>query len=107
MVATSLLYQCQCISVGIWSKACCRAERVKIMLCIAIVKTVLFTIVNIISFVWVCSIYQFINTIIKKEHVRICKVMSMVFTTGYTLYDFIKLCQSNWQVFHKYPISLL
>ena len=60
---------------------------------ITIVKTVLFTIMNtimIVSFVWVCSIYQFINTIIKsKEHV-FAKVMSMVFTTDYTSYDFIK-----------------
>ena len=54
---------------------------------ITIVKTVLFTIVNaitIVSFVWVCSIYQFMNTIIKsKEHV-FAKVVSMVFTTDYT-----------------------
>ena len=58
-----------------------------------IMKTVLFTIVNtimIVDFVWVCSIYQFINTTVKsKEHV-FEKVMSMVFTTDYTSYDFIK-----------------
>ena len=60
---------------------------------IMIVKTVLFTIVNtimIVSFVWICSIYQFINTIIKsKEHV-FAKMMSMVFTADYTSHDFIK-----------------
>ena len=49
---------------------------------ITIVKTVLFMIV---SFVWVCSIYQFINTIIKaKEHVCICK--SNVHGIHYRLY---------------------
>ena len=79
---------------------------------ITIVKTVLFMIVNtmtIVSFMWVCSIYQFINIIIKsKEHV-FAKVVSMVtvFTTDYTSYDSLYLCQSNWQVFHKYPINLL
>ena len=43
---------------------------------ITIVKTVLFTIVNtitIVSFVWVCSIYKFINTIIKAKNMYLQK----------------------------------
>ena len=70
---------------------------------ITIVKTVLFTIV---SFVWVCSIYKFINTIIKAKNMYVfAKVMSMVFTTDYTSYDFIKFvpCSPTG----KYSINIL